>query len=106
VRGLAAPIPRGGGQRLEHAGGTTWARLDLEPLRARIPYPLLPVVLRQAPDSSLPRFPRRLEPPALDDGPHLGYAIQWFLFGGMAAAFAVLVVGRTRRDSAGPPLSS
>jgi surfeit locus 1 family protein len=103
VRGLAAPLPNGGGQRLEHAGHATWARLDLEALRARVPYPLLPVVLRQAPDSSLPRSPRRLEPQQLDDGPHLGYAIQWFLFGGMAAAFAVLVVGRTRKDSAGPP---
>jgi surfeit locus 1 family protein len=106
VRGLASPIPSGGGQRLEYAGRATWARLDLESLRARIPYPLLPVVLRQAPDSSLPRFPRRLEPQELDDGPHLGYAIQWFLFGGMAAAFAVLVVGRTGRDSPGPPMPS
>jgi surfeit locus 1 family protein len=106
VRGLASPIRSGGGQRLDYSGRATWARLDLEPLRAWIPYPLLPVVLRQAPDSSLPRFPRRLEPPELDNGPHLGYAIQWFLFGGMAAAFAVLVVGRTRRDSTGPPVSS
>jgi cytochrome oxidase assembly protein ShyY1 len=40
-------------------------------------------------------FPRRLEPPPVDEGPHLSYAIQWFLFAGLAAAFAVLVVGRT-----------
>jgi cytochrome oxidase assembly protein ShyY1 len=30
----------------------------------------------------------------VDEGPHLSYAIQWFLFAGLAAAFAVLVVGR------------
>jgi surfeit locus 1 family protein len=96
VRGLATPIRSGAGQPLEHAGRTTWARLDLAALRDRVPYPLLPVVVRQTPDSSLPRSPRRLPAPELDDGPHLSYAIQWFLFAGMAVAFAVLVVGRTR----------
>jgi surfeit locus 1 family protein len=99
VRGLAVPIPSGAGQPIEHAGRTTWARLDLDALRERLPYPLLPVIVRQTPDSSLPRSPRRLPAPELDDGPHLSYAIQWFLFAGMAAAFAVLVVGRTRRPS-------
>ncbi len=94
VRGLAAPIGSGAGRPLEHAGRTTWARLDLDALRERMPYPLLPVVLRQTPDSSLPRSPRRLPALGLDDGPHLNYAIQWFLFAGMAVAFAVLVVGR------------
>ena len=96
VRGLATPIGSGGGKPLEHADRTTWARLDLEALRARLPYPLLPVAVRQTPDSSLPRSPRRLPPPELTDGPHLNYAIQWFLFAGMAVAFAVLVVGRTK----------
>ena len=94
VRGLAAPIQSGAGKPIDHAGQTTWARLDLDALTTRLPYPLLPVVLREAPDSSLPARPRRLAPPSLDDGPHLNYAIQWFLFAGMAAAFAILVVAR------------
>lgn len=108
VRGLATPIRRGTGQPIELAGRTTWARLDLDALRQWLPYPLLPVVVRQAPDSSLPRLPRRLAPPPLDDGPHLNYAIQWFLFAGMAVAFAVLVVGRKRKGvgQGPPPLSS
>lgn len=105
VRGLAAPIASGGGEPRESAGRTTWARLDLDALRARLPYPVLPVVVRQTPDSSLPRSPRRLPAPELSDGPHLNYAIQWFLFAGMAAAFAVLVVGRTKRPREGPPVS-
>jgi surfeit locus 1 family protein len=103
VQGLATRIESGGGQPLEHAGRTTWARLDLDALRARLPYPLLPVAVRQTPDSSLPRLPRRLPPPEFNDGPHLNYAIQWFLFAGMAVAFAVLVVGRTRSAREGPP---
>jgi surfeit locus 1 family protein len=96
VRGLAAAIASGGGQPVRHAAGTTWARLDLAALRQRLPYPVLPTVIRQTPDSTVPRLPRRLEPPALSEGPHLNSAIQWFLFAGMSAAFAVLVVGRTR----------
>jgi surfeit locus 1 family protein len=92
VRGLATSIASGGGQPLEHGGRTTWARLDLEALRARLPYPVLPVLLRQTPDSGLPALPRRLPPPELSEGPHLSYAIQWFAFAVMAVAFGVLVV--------------
>jgi surfeit locus 1 family protein len=80
---------------VEHGGRTTWRRLEAGALRQRLPYPILPIYILQTPDSSLPRFPRRIDAPAVDEGPHLSYAIQWFLFAGLAAAFAVLVVGRT-----------
>jgi surfeit locus 1 family protein len=99
VYGLATPIGSGGGQPLERDGRTTWARLDLAALRARLPYPVLPVLLRQAPDSGLPSMPRRLPAPELSEGPHLSYAIQWFAFAVMAVAFGVLVV---RKDGRGP----
>jgi cytochrome oxidase assembly protein ShyY1 len=78
----------GGGLPLERDGRVTWRRLDLDAIRGRLPYPILDVVLVQAPDSSLPRFPRRVEPPPLDDGPHRNYAIQWFAF-----ALTALVIG-------------
>jgi cytochrome oxidase assembly protein ShyY1 len=55
---------------------------------------VLPVYIKQSPDRTLPSFPRREELPPMDDGPHLSYAVQWFLFAGMAVAFALLVVGR------------
>jgi cytochrome oxidase assembly protein ShyY1 len=42
----------------------------------------------------VPSFPRRLDPLPIDEGPHLSYAVQWFLFAGLAIAFAFLVVGR------------
>jgi surfeit locus 1 family protein len=100
VRGLATAIASGGGRPVEHAGRTTWARLDLPALRARLPYPLLPVLLRQTPDSGLPALPRRLPPPELDEGPHLSYAIQWFAFAVMTVAFGALVV-RKRSPSPG-----
>lgn len=96
VEGVALPLDSGGGRPLERNGRTTWGALDGAALRDRLPYPFFPVALRQTPDPSLPRLPRRLEPPALDDGPHLSYAVQWFLFAGMAVAFAVVVVARWR----------
>jgi surfeit locus 1 family protein len=96
VRGIALPVPSAGGEPMAHGGRTTWRRLDLPALRNEVPYVLLPIYILQTPDSALPRFPRRLEPSGIDDGPHLNYAIQWFLFAALAAGFAFLVVGRTR----------
>jgi surfeit locus 1 family protein len=96
VRGIGLPVSAGPGEPVEHGGRRTWRRLDLAALRARLPYAVLPVYLKQSPDSTLPRFPRREALPPMDDGPHLSYAVQWFLFAGMAVAFAFLVVGRRR----------
>lgn len=97
VEGIALPIPAGDGRPIERRGRVTWARLDRNALAERIPYPILPVYLRQSPDSALPQLPRRLSPPVLDDGPHLMYAVQWFLFAGMSVVFAFLVVARGDR---------
>jgi surfeit locus 1 family protein len=94
VTGLAEPMGSGGGQPLAVMGRSTWARLDLPAIRTALPYPILPVVLRQAPDSALPRYPRRLDAPEVDDGPHLSYAVQWFLFCAMGFAFAFVVVAK------------
>lgn len=96
VRGIALPFERGPGEPVTSAGRTTWRRLNLAELRGHSPYPLLPIYIQQTPDSSLPPFPRQLEPAPIDDGPHLNYAIQWFLFASLAVGFAFLVVGRTR----------
>jgi surfeit locus 1 family protein len=91
VHGVALPLTAtaDSGAPLEHEGQTTWRRLDLAALRARLPYPILDVAIRQAPDSILPEMPRRLDPPALDEGPHLSYAIQWFAFAAIAVVFGV-----------------
>jgi surfeit locus 1 family protein len=96
VEGIALPIHSGGGAPLQRGRETTWARLDLETLRARLPYPIGAVYIRQLPDSTLPRFPRRLEPPLLDDGPHLSYAIQWFSFAILAVVFGIVIVRQKR----------
>ncbi len=80
--------------------GETWRRLDLTALRARLPYPIAPYyVIAAAADTgghSLRghTLPLRVEPPPLDDGPHLSYAIQWFLIGGAALGFGVFFIWR------------
>ncbi len=94
VEGTALPVPSTGGAPLERGGRTTWARLDLKALSETMPYQLAPVYIRQTPDTALPRFPRRLEPLPIDDGPHLSYAIQWFAFAAMAMIFGGVILRR------------
>jgi surfeit locus 1 family protein len=101
VEGIALPIDSGKGAPLQRGRVTTWARLDRQALRSGLPYPIYPVYIRQFPDSAWPRFPRRLEPPVLDDGPHLSYAIQWFAFAVMAVVFAG-VISRLKRPRPAP----
>ena len=56
-------------------------RGDLDPARLRdsLDGAVLPLVIRQLPDGGLSSV-RRWPEPKLTNGPHLGYAIQWFSF--------------------------
>lgn len=91
VEGIAMPATSSGGEPLGQSHRLTWARLDLKALATRMPYALAPIYIRQSPDSALPIFPRRLDPPPIDDGPHLSYAIQWFSFATMAIIFGAVM---------------
>ena len=66
-------------------------RLVSRPVRAdvqaRLPYPVSPayLVVQLPADSARPGVPARLElPKVTDEGPHLGYALQWFTFASIA----------------------
>ena len=98
VEGIAFPLDTVSGLPLRRGSLTTWARLDRDAIEAHLPYRIFPFYIRQTPDSALPRFPRRLDPPALDDGPHLNYAIQWFAFAVMAVVFGG-IMARLKRGS-------
>lgn len=58
-----------------------WVYVNLDRIREQIPYPILPVYIQLNPDpiGIDPPIPQR---PILDlsEGPHQGYAIQWFSF--------------------------
>lgn len=72
-------------------------RVSRSEVAARIPYPLAPYYLVATGDSADGNHPARRELPALDEGPHRSYALQWFSFAVIALGGAGLVVARDRR---------
>ena len=100
VVGVAMPVPQdsGGAVPARRNGNETWRRLDLATVRARLPYPLAPMyIIADSPPTASPA-PRRSPPPALDHGPHLNYAVQWFAFAGIAFGGAAVLWWRRRRE--------
>ena len=71
-------------------------RITRRDVSSRISRPLAPYYLVQTGDTAT-SHPVRREMPALDEGPHRGYAIQWFAFATIALAGAIAVVVRERR---------
>jgi len=80
---------------------STLGKIDLARIQAQVPYRIEPVylLLRQqspAQPSTLPR-PAPLAP--LSEGPHLGYAIQWFTFAAIALVGFVILALREGRGA-------
>jgi len=96
VKGIALALDSSGGAPLHRGDLVTWARLDRGAIGKVLPYPVAPVYIRQIPDSISAGFPRRLEAPSLDDGPHLSYAIQWFAFSIIAVVFAGIMLKQAK----------
>lgn len=76
-------------------GTVTWRNPD-RTMAMRLPYPILPVLVFQAGDPTLPRWPRRLDAPALDEGPYESYAIQWFAFAVIFGGGGIIWVAKKR----------
>ena len=75
-------------------------RVSRQEIAAKLPYPVAPYYLVSRSDTGAIAHPARRELPALDDGPHRGYAVQWFCFAAIALGGAAAVV---RRERAGAP---
>jgi surfeit locus 1 family protein len=73
-------------------------RVSRSEIAPRLPYPVAPWYMIQTGDTADARHPARREMPALDEGPHRGYAVQWFSFAMIALVGAVFVVLRERQD--------
>ncbi|MFQ5409960.1 MAG: SURF1 family protein [Anaerolineales bacterium] len=59
-----------------------WFRVDIDAIQRQMPYSLLPVYLQAGPATNAGDALPVTELPAIElsEGPHLGYAIQWYLF--------------------------
>ena len=91
---LADSVPEVGDSPLE-----AWRLLYIEGIQGQIPYPLLPIYIAQTNNLSS-EGPVPETEIDLSEGPHLGYAIQWFSF------TAVAVIGGyywLRRKQNNPP---
>lgn len=101
IDGLALenPTTANAGQPLGIGSDTTWQRPDARVLAERLPGSLPLLVLLVSPDTVLGGLPT-IEPPSLDNGPHLSYAVQWFGIALAILTFGWLVV--TRQAGHGP----
>lgn len=64
---------------------TTWFRVDGDGIRGQYPYDVAALYLVRSPEEGpAAAGPIPLDPPTLDGGPHLSYALQWFSFAAIA----------------------
>jgi len=74
--GVANPTLSPGETRLD-----AWNYINLKQIQAQTTLQLLPVYIQQAPEATLTGYPvREVVMPEITEGPHLGYAVQWFSF--------------------------
>jgi len=75
ILGVADPLPETG-EKLE-----IWNNADLALIAVQMPYPVLPVYIQPDGDATDTEPPIPFQPEIeLTEGPHFGYALQWFTF--------------------------
>jgi surfeit locus 1 family protein len=82
------------------------ARLGADAAARAVPYPLaLFYVVALGDSTGAADRPARLTVPPLDEGPHAGYAVQWFAFAAIALAGGAFVIKQARdaQRTAGRP---
>lgn len=92
IGGRADPIPGPGEKAL-----LAWNVANVPAIAAQTPLALLPIYVQQAPEPAWTRMPYRSLPEIeLTEGPHLGYALQWFAFAGILLAGYPFYIRRER----------
>lgn len=89
LSGIGASFPQteDGGQPVSFDGATTYRRLDESVLLRKEPSSLKGFIYLEGDTAGVGRLPA-VPPPALDEGPHFSYALQWF-----GIATAILIFG-------------
>ena len=115
VEGLVRPTEtrgRFGPQDPSEGRLTDLARADLARLDQQVDADLRPFYVQmtaQDPAPDLSRAPKPLDAPAMDEGPHFSYAVQWFIFTTVALVGYPLILRKKARETAGEvqaPVSS
>lgn len=76
IGGRTDPTPAPG-----EAPRAAWNFVNIEQIGKQVSYPLLGAYIQQAPDPAWTNLPYRTKPEIeITEGPHLGYALQWFSF--------------------------
>ncbi len=76
----------------------SWNFVNVQGLGQQISYPLLPVYIQQAPDPAWTGLPYRSQPEIeITEGPHMGYAIQWFSFATLLGVGYPFFIRRSER---------
>ncbi|MBI2705106.1 MAG: SURF1 family protein [Actinobacteria bacterium] len=91
-RGLEVADPDGKQARL--------SRVDIDRLQQQVPYGLAPVwvQMRAQQPAQAGVLPVKVEPPALDDGSHLNYAGQWFIYAGLTLVIYPMAIRRAAKS--------
>ncbi len=85
-----------------------WNLINIPAIAAQMPYPILPIYIQRGPDASLPAdfdqwtdddlpFPR-LPKIEITEGPHMGYAIQWFTFAAILGFGYPIFISRRSKE--------
>lgn len=94
---LSGPQPAGDAQ-------VTVRRADLDWYREYVDYDVFPVLIQllEQDPAQVGDLPIPLDPPELDEGSHLGYAVQWFIFAGIAIVGYPVILRRVAYQQEAP----
>jgi surfeit locus 1 family protein len=81
-------------------GLPAWNFVNIDRIAKQISMPVLPVYIQESPDPTWTGQPVRMQPQLdLSEGPHLGYAIQWFAFAlFLAGGYPFFIIRQERKE--------
>ena len=75
-----------------------WTMVNVDRIQQQVSLKLLPVYIQESPDPAWTGMPyRSVSMPDLSDGPHMSYAIQWFIFASVLGVGYPIFVRRSTR---------
>src|SRR5215207_9404401 len=76
-----------------------WFHVNIGSIQQQVGYPLLQIFIEQQPAPGDPALPRRVATADLGEGPHMGYAVQWFAFAIiLVVGYIAFLYSQTRRS--------